>query len=96
MRTIATEVSGVPQLVNCLAGGVTPVLPPAALQELGFTRTLAAYPLDLLNASIVAQRRALESLRATGLPPSDATLPFAELQEVVGFDAYYTEEERYR
>ena len=95
MRLIAKEVSGVPQLVNCLAGGLTPVLPPDELEKLGFTRTLAAYPLDLLNASIVAQRQALEGLR-TGKPPPELTLPFAELQEAVGFPEYYAEEAKYK
>ena len=93
MRTICESVDG-PKMANCLAGGLTPVLPPAELEEIGFK--LAAYPLDLLNASILAQRRALEGLRATGLPPKEDTLPFAELQAAVGFPKYYEEEEKYR
>ena len=38
---------------NCrpLRSGLTPVLPPDELLEIGFS--LAAYPLDLLNASII-------------------------------------------
>ena len=64
------------------------------LEAIGFS--LAAYPLDLLNASIVGMRRALTSLAQEGKPPADVTLPFEELQRVVGFPEYYAEEERYR
>lgn len=91
METYCGEIDG-PKMVNCLAGGLTPVLPPLELDKIGFK--LAAYPLDLLNASIVAQQRALEAL-AAGTTPVD-TLPFADLQRVVGFPEYYAEEERYR
>jgi hypothetical protein len=53
-----------------------------------------AYPLTLLNASIVAMQRALEELRR-GDPPS-GLLPFSALRTVVGFDAYDAESARYR
>ena len=81
---------------NCrpLRSGLTPVLPPDELLEIGFS--LAAYPLDLLNASIVAQRRALDALARGGLPPSELSLPFDELQRVVGFPEYYEEADRYK
>ena len=78
-------------MANCLAGGLT--LLPRTNSEIGFK--LAAYPLDLLNASIVAQRRALGA-RVDGAPPTDDTLPFDELQAAVGFPKYYAEEEKYR
>ena len=89
---IVREVGGV-QMVNCLAGGLTPVLPPVQLEAMGFK--LAAYPLDLLNASVVGMRLALKGL-ASGKPPDELTLPFAELQKIVGFPEYYDEEARYR
>ena len=63
------------------------------LEAIGFS--LAAYPLDLLNASIVGMRRALTSLAQEGKPPADVTLPFEELQRVVGFPEYYDEAARY-
>ena len=94
MRRVCREVGGVAQMVNCLAGGLTPVLPPSELEEIGFR--LAAYPLDLINASIVGMRAALATLKAEGMPPPEGTLPFAELQRVVGFPEYYEEEARYR
>ena len=95
MRMVVTEVSGIPHMANCLTGGVTPMLSQKELDQLGFK--LAAYPLDLLNASIVGMRKALDGLATgEGTPPADVSLPFAELQEVVGFPEYYAQEERYR
>lgn len=94
MRTICREVGGVPQMANLLAGGLTPVLPPKELEAMGFK--LAAYPLDLLNASIIGMRGALDALAVDGKPPEQLSLPFTELQEAVGFPDYYAEEERYR
>ena len=70
------------------------MLPPEELAEIGFK--LAAYPLDLLNASILAQRRVLASLAATGRPPEQDTMAFSELQAAVGFPEYYEEEQRYK
>lgn len=74
--------------------GLTPVLSPMELAEIGFK--LAAYPLDLLNAQIIAQRKVLAGLAASGKPRADETLPFADLQDAVGFTEYYAEEARYR
>jgi 2-methylisocitrate lyase-like PEP mutase family enzyme len=81
-------------MANLLAGGVTPILPPHELDELGFK--LAAYPLDLLNASIVGMRRTLAAIAATGKPAPAESLPFDELQEVIGWPEYYAEEARYK
>ena len=92
MATYCREVDG-PKMVNNLAGGLTPSLPLAELREMGFS--LSAYPLDLLAASIVAQRAALEGLRE-GAERRDDALPFDEMQEAVGFAEYYREEARYK
>jgi 2-methylisocitrate lyase-like PEP mutase family enzyme len=80
-----------PMLANMLEGGKTPVLPPDELEAIGYK--LAAYPLTLLNAAVVAMRDALASL-ARGESPA-RLLPFDELQRVVGFDAYDAEARRY-
>ena len=90
MARYCREVDG-PKMVNNLAGGLTPSLPLAELREMGFS--LSAYPLDLLAASIVAQRAALEGLRE-GAERHDDALPFDEMQEAVGFGEYYREEAR--
>ena len=83
-----------PCMANLVAGGKTPILPPARLQEIGYK--LALYPVAMLSASIAAMQATLAAL-ATGsmkdLPPS---ISFADLQSVVGFPDYWARETRYR
>jgi 2-methylisocitrate lyase-like PEP mutase family enzyme len=81
-----------PTLANMVEQGETPLLPPAVLQEIGYS--LAAYPLTLLSASIKAMQDALAAFKAGEHPT--ALLDWATLRDVVGFNAYYEEEERYR
>jgi 2-methylisocitrate lyase-like PEP mutase family enzyme len=83
MERVCREVPG-HHLANMVEGGDTPLLPPERLAELGFK--IAAYPLSLLSAATRAMQEALAAL-AAGRSPS-ALLPFAELREIVGFDAY--------
>ncbi len=63
MRAVRAAVDR-PLLVNLLEGGKTPILPHSELDALGFK--LAAYPLTLLNASIVAMQSALAALGRSG------------------------------
>jgi 2-methylisocitrate lyase-like PEP mutase family enzyme len=90
MARFCREVPG-PKLANMLEEGRTPVLPPARLEEIGYT--IAAYPLTLLNASIRAMQESLRELQ-TGRQTRDL-LSFAELREVVGFPDYDQEAARY-
>jgi 2-methylisocitrate lyase-like PEP mutase family enzyme len=83
MHRVCREIPA-PMLANLVEGGDTPVLPPARLQELGFR--IAAYPLTLLSAATRAMQDALASL-ARGETP-ERLLDFAELRELVGFEAY--------
>jgi 2-methylisocitrate lyase-like PEP mutase family enzyme len=83
MHRVCREIPA-PMLANLVEGGDTPVLPPPRLEELGFR--IAAYPLTLLSAAARAMQEALGSL-ARGEPPQ-RLLGFAELRELVGFDAY--------
>jgi 2-methylisocitrate lyase-like PEP mutase family enzyme len=80
-----------PQMANLVEGGDTPILPPAELESLGYR--IAAYPLTLLSSSVRATQQALASLSRGETPPG--ILPFAELRELVGFDAYDAEQARY-
>ena len=80
------------KMANILQGGLTPELPPEALERIGYS--LAAYPLTLLNASISGMRAALGALARGEADP--LPLPFEEVQRVVGFPEYYAEEARYR
>ena len=81
-----------PALANLVEQGETPVLPPAVLQEIGYS--LAAYPLTLLSAAMKAMQDALAAFKAGRHP--DNLLDWASLRDTVGFNAYYAEDERYR
>jgi 2-methylisocitrate lyase-like PEP mutase family enzyme len=83
--------AGGPCMANMVEQGETPVLPPDRLEELGFK--VAAYPLTLMNAAMTAMQAALKDM-AAGRTPA-ALMSFAELRDIVGFDAYYDAEERY-
>lgn len=80
-----------PKMANMVEQGVTPVLPPARLQEIGFK--IAAYPMTLLLAAIPVLQRALETLKEGRHPEGLAS--FAELQDIVGFPEYFEAEKRY-
>ena len=73
---------------------ITPFLKPSELEDMGFS--IAAYPLDLLNASIIGMQEALKGIRKTGSAPPHLSLEFEDLQRKVGFPEYYDEEARYR
>jgi 2-methylisocitrate lyase-like PEP mutase family enzyme len=80
-----------PVMANMVEEGLTPVLPPARLEALGFK--LAAYPLTLLAAAVRAMQQALDALRERDAAP--AMVGFAELQQIVGFPEYDEELRRY-
>ena len=90
MRAFCDGVPG-PKMANLVEQGDTPLLPPAALAEMGFKIVL--YPLTLLNAAMTAMERALEDLRQ-GRPPEGLS-DFAHLRDIVGFPAYYEAEKKY-
>jgi 2-methylisocitrate lyase-like PEP mutase family enzyme len=73
-----------PKLANMLEEGLTPILPPARLQAIGYK--LAAYPLTLLNSAVFAMREALQALKKGRTP--QARVDFQTIREIVGFDAY--------
>jgi len=90
MRTYCREVPGY-KMANMVEQGDTPVLSPAALQEVGYN--IAIYPITLLLAGIHAMEQALAALAAGEAPPESAE--FAHLRDIVGFPDYYEAEERY-
>ena len=90
LKRICNEVDG-PQMANMLEGGLTPMLSPAELQELGFS--IASYPFTLLMRSIKTIQDALAEMRTGNIP--SAVMSFDELKTVVGFDQYYSDEDRY-
>jgi 2-methylisocitrate lyase-like PEP mutase family enzyme len=90
MERFCREIPG-PKMANMLEQGVTPVLPPARLADIGYR--IAAYPLTLLLAAVPAMERALAELKAGRHPQGLES--FGHLQEVVGFPGYFDAERRY-
>lgn len=92
MRTFCASVTGAHKMANMLeGGGKTPILKPQELEEMGFK--LVAYPLSLLGVSIRAMQDALIELKRGDIP---TTVPeFSELQDVVGFTKYFSNESKY-
>lgn len=83
MRTFCRQIPG-PKLANMLEEGLTPLLPPAELESIGYK--IAAYPLTLLNSAVFAMRVALQNLQQ-GCTPRDR-VNFATIREIVGFSEY--------
>jgi len=73
-----------PKLANMLEEGVTPVLPPARLEAIGYK--VAAYPLTLLNTAVFAMREALEDLKQGRTPKR--RVDFGTIRQIVGFPEY--------
>ena len=72
------------QMANMVEHGVTPLLPPAELESLGYR--IAAYPLTLLSTAAFAMKKALAGLKEGIFP--DEILSFTDLQAIVGFPEY--------
>jgi 2-methylisocitrate lyase-like PEP mutase family enzyme len=91
MRQFCSEVPGY-KMANIIENGLTPVLPPEQLHDLGYA--VAAYPLTLLQAIITAVQDALADL-AAGTHPTGLK-DFETVKDIIGFNDYYREEERYK
>ncbi|KAA6185544.1 isocitrate lyase/PEP mutase family protein [Thiohalocapsa marina] len=91
MARICREVPGL-RMANMLEEGITPVLPPTRLAEIGFR--IAAYPLTLLSCAVHAMQAALQQLQLGQTPA--ARVDFATLRGIVGFDAYDALLDQYR
>lgn len=92
MQRICEALPG-PKMANLIEGGLTPVLSPADLQEIGFS--IAAYPITLMAAAMKAMTGALQELK-TGKVNPDRLMPFDEVKTRIGFDAYFEAEKRYQ
>ncbi|MEA3641525.1 MAG: isocitrate lyase/PEP mutase family protein [Lamprobacter sp.] len=90
MAILCREAPGI-HLANMLEGGVTPILPPAELEALGYR--IAAYPLTLLSAAMRAMADALNDFKAGRHPQQLMT--FAEVRQRLGFDAYDAQAARF-
>jgi 2-methylisocitrate lyase-like PEP mutase family enzyme len=81
----------VPQVINLVEGGATPMLP---LSELSAFR-IALFANAALQGAIRGTRTVLESLHRTGSLPIDQLAPWAERQRLVEKSRYDALESRY-
>jgi len=94
MRRFVEAARGKPCMANLVHGGLTPMLPHAELERIGFR--LAIHPVALLSAAIAAMQQAIAALAPDATAPMPAMTSFAELQSVVGSPAYWASEERFK
>jgi len=83
MARFCRQVPGV-RMANMLEGGMTPILPPSRLAQLGYR--IAAYPLTLLASAVQAMRESLVDLAAGRTP--QRMVDFATLRQLVGWPQY--------
>jgi 2-methylisocitrate lyase-like PEP mutase family enzyme len=91
MKRYCDEVDG-PKMANMVEQGKTPFLAPAELEALGYK--IAIWPAALMLAGIEGMRKELARL-AGGVAAEDGKATFPELQDLVGFPAYYAAEAKY-
>ncbi|MEW6518715.1 MAG: isocitrate lyase/PEP mutase family protein [Thermodesulfobacteriota bacterium] len=89
MARFCREIPG-HKMANMLRHGKTPMLSHGQLAELGFS--IVAYPLTLLSSAISAMQQALHALKAGSYPDH---LDFAALRELLGFNEYDRQQQRY-
>jgi 2-methylisocitrate lyase-like PEP mutase family enzyme len=82
----------IPVLSNQLHGGVTPILPPSELQEMGFAA--AIYPTTGLFAASHALASVYQAL-AQGEPVSDPVCAFDDFVDMIGFPKVWNFEKKY-
>jgi len=83
-----------PCMANMVHGGKTPILSGEQLGKLGYA--LAVYPIVTLSAAITAMQTALEAIKPGATVKLPPMVSFPEMQQVVGFPAYWDQETRYR
>jgi methylisocitrate lyase len=95
MREIARQVPG-PLVANMLERGVTPLMGPRELKELGFQ--LIVWPLAPLYAVANTLRQTYNTLRLEGSTLSilDSLMPFDEFNEIVGLENKYALDKHYK
>jgi 2-methylisocitrate lyase-like PEP mutase family enzyme len=95
MKEIARHVPG-PLVANMLERGVTPLMGPRELQELGFE--LVVWPLAPLYSVAKSLTDVYSTLRREGSTKSilDKLMPFDEFNEIVGLNEKYALDERFK
>jgi 2-methylisocitrate lyase-like PEP mutase family enzyme len=95
MKEIARQVPG-PLVANMLERGVTPLMGPQELHELGFD--LIVWPLAPLYSVAKSLTEIYSTLRDDGSTTKilDRLMPFDEFNEIVGLKEKYSLDEKYR
>jgi 2-methylisocitrate lyase-like PEP mutase family enzyme len=95
MKEIARHISG-PLVANMLERGVTPIMGPRELQELGFE--LVVWPLAPLYSVAKSLNDVYSTLRREGSTKAilDQLMPFDEFNEIVGLNEKYALDERFK
>ena len=95
MREIARYVPG-PLVANMIERGVTPLMGPEELKDLGFE--LIVWPLAPLYASAKALQDVYSTLRQKGTTRDilDRLIPFNDFHEIVGLEQKYALDAKYR
>ena len=95
MAEIARQVPG-PLVANMLERGVTPLMAPKELKELGFD--LIVWPLAPLYSAAKSLADVYTTLRRDGSTMAilDQLMPFDEFNEIVGLEEKYALDEKYR
>jgi 2-methylisocitrate lyase-like PEP mutase family enzyme len=96
MREIPRRLAAVPQLVNLVVGGKTPVLAQAELAAMGFA--VALYANVALQAAVKAMQGVLGALKRDGALDAvrDQVASFAERQRLVQKPRFDDLEQKYR
>jgi 2,3-dimethylmalate lyase len=95
MKEIARQVPG-PLVANMLERGVTPLMGPAELKELGFD--LIVWPLAPLYTVAKSLTDVYSTLRRDGSTANilDQLMPFDDFNEIVGLEGKYSLDQKYR
>jgi 2-methylisocitrate lyase-like PEP mutase family enzyme len=95
MKEISKQVPG-PLVANMLERGVTPLMGPNELKELGFD--LVVWPLAPLYSAAKSLTEVYTTLRRDGstLAILDRLMPFDEFNRIVGLDEKYALDAKYR
>jgi 2-methylisocitrate lyase-like PEP mutase family enzyme len=95
MKEISRQVAG-PLVANMLERGVTPIMGPQELRDLGFS--LIVWPLAPIYTVAESLKEVYTSLRRDGstLGILEKLMPFDEFNEIVGLNDKYALDARYR
>ena len=95
MKEIARHVPG-PLVANMLERGVTPLMDPQELKELGFD--LIVWPLAPLYSIAKSLTDVYVTLRRDGSTTRilDRLMPFDDFNEIVGLEEKYSQDQKYR